>query len=86
MGSLRRKGLMTRLGAPAEPPDTGAGIDAAGAGAGEPTIWPGDGGGSGTRGRAAVAAESDDVETDGVGRDGYGVPDASVAGVTAGTR
>ncbi len=77
---------MTRFDSPAEPPDTGAAMAAAGAGAGEPTIWPGVGGGSGTSGLAPVAVTGDDVETDGVGRDGYGVPDSGIAGVTDGWR
>ena len=77
---------MTRFDSPAEPPDAGAATEAAGAGAGEPTIWPGVGGGSGTSGRAPVAAAGGGVEMDGVGRDGYGVPDCGIAGVTAGER
>ncbi len=51
------------------------GIAAVGAGVGAPTIWPGDGGGGGTSGLGAPDATAG-VETEGVGRDGYGVPDS----------
>ena len=81
IGSLRRNGLITRL-VSLTVAVVGVG-NATGAGVGEPTSCPGDGGGGGTSGRAALGgggAGIAGVETDGVGRDGYGVPTSTISG------
>ncbi|MDZ7630952.1 MAG: hypothetical protein U5K74_06250 [Gemmatimonadaceae bacterium] len=64
---------MTRRASPADA--TGAAAPTVGdEGTGVATIWPGDGGGGGTSGRAIAG-----VETEGVGREGYGVPLSAIS-------
>ena len=60
------------------PRGVGVATAAGSVGVGVATICPGDGGGGGTSGRAAAATTAG-VETDGVGRDGYGVPDSAMS-------